>query len=80
MRLEDGTDPTCDSVGITPRLKIKKALNNDIECKIIHDDTIDIGKVDKNTLINLNIEYDTNIKGDYIIDYEFLNSASKDKK
>ena len=80
LRLEDGTDPTCDSVGITPRLKIKKALNNDIECKIIHDDTIDIGKVDKNTLINLNIEYDTNIKGDYIIDYEFLNSASKDKK
>ena len=80
LRLEDGTDPTCDSIGITPRLKIKKALNNNIGCKIIHDDTIDIGKVDKNTLINLNIEYDTNIKGDYIIDYDFLNSASKDNK
>ena len=80
LRLEDGTDPTCDSIGITPRLKIKKALNNNIGCKIIHDDTINIGKVDKNTLINLNIEYDTNIKGDYIIDYDFLNSASKDNK
>ena len=80
LKLEDGTDPTCDSVGITPRLKIKKALNNNIKCKIIHNDTIDIGKVDKNTLINLTIDYDTNIKGDYIIDYEFLNSASKDNK
>ena len=80
LRLEDGTDPTCDSIGITPRLKIKQALNNNIGCKIIHDDTINIGKVDKNTLINLNIEYDTNIKGDYIIDYDFLNSASKDNK
>jgi len=81
LRLEDGTDPTCDSVGITQRLKIKKVLNNGIECKIIHDDTIDIGKVNKNTLIDLNIDYDTNIKGDYIIDYEFLNSTSKkDKK
>lgn len=80
LRLEDGTDPTCDSVGIAPRLKIEKVLNNGIECKIIHNDTIDIGKVDKNTFINLSIDYDTNIKGDYIIDYEFLNSASKDKK
>ncbi len=81
LRLEDGTDPTCDSIGIAPRLKIKKALNNGVECKILHDDTIDIGKVNKNTLIDLNINYDTNIRGDYIIDYEFLNSASnKDKK
>ncbi len=81
LRLEDGTDPTCDSVGITPRLKINKALNNGIECKIIHDDTIDIGKVNKNTLVDLSIDYDTNIIGDYIIDYEFLNSTSnKDKK
>ena len=80
LRLEDGTDPTCDSVGITPRLKINKVSNNGIECKVIHDDTIDIGKVDKNIPINLTINYDTNIKGDYIIDYEFLNSASKDKK
>ena len=45
LRLEDGTDPTCDTQGITPRLKINKALNNGIECDIIHDDTIDIGKV-----------------------------------
>ena len=80
LRLEDGTDPTCDSVGITPRLKINKVLNNNIECKIIHNDTIDVGKVDKNTLVNLSIDYDTNIKGDYIIDYEFLNSALKEQK
>jgi len=81
LRLEDGTDPTCDSIGVVPRLKIKTALINGVECKIIHDDTIDIGKVNKNTLIDLVINYDTNIRGDYIIDYEFLNSAStKDKK
>jgi len=82
LRLEDGTDPTCDSVGITPRLKIKEAINNGVGCKIIHEDTIDIGKVSKNTLINLTIKYyDMGIKSDYIIDYEFLNSAlKKDEK
>ena len=77
LRLEDGTDITCDSLGISERLKIKKAISNGKEYPIIHNDTIDIGKVDKDTIINLDIEYETNIKGDYIIDYEFLNSASK---
>jgi len=77
LRLEDGTDITCDSLGITERLKIKKAMHNGKEYPIVHDDTIDIGKVNKDTLIDLEIEYDTNIKGDYIIDYEFLNSALK---
>ena len=52
-----------------------------IEYEIIHNDTIDIGKVDKNMTVDLSIDYDTNIKGDYIIDYQFLNSAlDKDKK
>jgi hypothetical protein len=54
-----------------------EATSDNKEYPIIHNDTIDIGKVDKGTLINLNIEYETNIKGDYIIDYEFLNSALK---
>jgi len=77
LRLEDGTDVTCDSLGISERLKIKKAISNDKEYPIIHNDTIDMGKVDKDTLISLDIEYETNIKGDYVIDYDFLNSASK---
>jgi len=77
LRLEDGTDITCDSLGISQRLKIIKATSDNKEYPIIHNDTIDIGKVDKDTLINLNIEYETNIKGDYIIDYDFLNSALK---
>jgi hypothetical protein len=77
LRLEDGTDITCDSLGISQRLKIIKATSNEKEYPIVHDDTIDFGKVDSNTLISLDIEYETNIKGDYIIDYEFLNSALK---
>ena len=74
---EDGTDITCDSMGISERLKITKAVSNSKEYPIIHNDTIDIGKIDRDTLIDLDIEYETNIKGDYIIDYDFLNSASK---
>jgi len=77
LRLEDGTDVTCDSLSISERLKITKATSNGKEFPIIHNDTIDIGKVNKDTLIDLNIEYETNIKGDYIIDYDFLNSALK---
>ena len=77
LRLEDGTDITCDGIGISQRLEIKKAIYNNTQCQIIHNDTIDIGKVNKGMLIDLTIEYETNIKGDYIIDYEFLNSASK---
>ncbi len=41
LRLEDGTDITCDSLGITERLKIKKALSNGKEYPIVHDDTIE---------------------------------------
>jgi len=78
LRAEDGTDITCDgSLGVSQRFKIKKAVSNDKEYPILHNDTIDIGQVDKNTLMNLKIEYETDIKGDYIIDYEFLNSALK---
>jgi len=77
LRLEDGTDPTCDTTVIPNRLAIKNAKYNGKDCKIINDDTIDMGKVDKNTPIQLRVEYDTNIKGNYSIDYEFLNSASK---
>ena len=77
LRLEDGTDITCDSLGISERLKIIKAISNGKELPIIHNDTIDIGKVNKDTLIDLDIVYETNIKGDYIIDYDFLNSAPK---
>ena len=77
LRLEDGTDPTCDSTVTPNRLTIKNAKYNGTDCKIINDDTIDIGKVDKNIPIQLTVEYDTNIKGNYSIDYEFLNSALK---
>lgn len=77
LRLEDGTDPTCDGTATPNRLTIKNAKYNGVNCKIINEDTIDIGKVDKNTPIQLSVEYDTNIKGNYSIDYEFLNSASK---
>ena len=84
LRLDDGKDPTCDGYGnidgnniYTKRLEIKKAFCNTIECDIINNDTIDIGKKDKDELITLDIEYDTNVKGNYMIDYEFLNSALK---
>lgn len=77
LRLEDGTDPTCDTTVVPNRLSIRSAKCNDTACKIINDDTVDIGKVNKNIPMNLTVEYETNIKGNYSIDYEFLNSASK---
>ena len=40
----------------------------------VNDDTINIGEVTKGESIDLTIEYQSNIKGDYTIDYEFLNS------
>lgn len=83
LRLEDGRDPTCDGFEIinSPRLKILKASSGGSEFNILHDDTIDLGKIEKNTPLMLDIEYETNIKGNYSIDYEFLNSAlKKDEK
>jgi len=87
LRLDDGKDPTCDGYGkidanniYIRRLEIKNAFCNGIECDIINGDTIDIGQKKKNEVIDLRIEYDTNIKGNYTIDYEFLNSAKKDNK
>jgi len=84
LRLDDGKDPTCDGYGkvdsnniYTQRLEIKKALCNGLECEIVNNDTIDIGQKEKNELTDLVIDYDTNIKGNYTIDYEFLNSALK---
>lgn len=81
LRLEDGTDPTCDGVNNLDRLKIDNATSGGKKYEITNEDTINIGRVEKNTLINLDVKYKTNIKGDYIIDYEFLNSApEKDVK
>jgi hypothetical protein len=77
LRLEDGTDPTCDSYGYGERLKIKSALYNGNKCDIINEDTIDIGKIEKDELGKVEIEYETNLKGGYSIEYEFLNSAQK---
>lgn len=77
LRLDDGTDPTCDTYSMSERLIIKEAFNNGIKCNIIDHDTIDIGKVDRGTFLDLTIDYETNIKGNYSVDYEFLNSALK---
>lgn len=84
LRLDDGKDPTCDGYGkvdtnnmYTQRLEIKKALCNGIECEILNGDTIDMGPKKENEQVDLLIDYETNIKGNYTIDYEFLNSASK---
>jgi len=84
LRLDDGKDPTCDGYGkvdtnniYTQRLEIKKAFCNGKKCEIVNNDTIEIGKKDKGEVIDLQIDYDTNIKGNYTIDYEFLNSALK---
>jgi hypothetical protein len=77
LRLDDGTDPTCDTYSMSERLSIKEAICNGKACKIVDNDTIDIGKVDRGTFLDLKIDYDTNIKGNYSVDYEFLNSALK---
>ncbi len=77
LRLEDGTDPSCDKLTMTPRLTITKASNSGKTCKVIHNDTVDVGKVDKDTIVELSVNYETDVKGDYTIDYEFLNSALK---
>ncbi len=84
LRLDDGKDPTCDGYGTTTseRLTILSATNQNQQYDIIHNDTINIGEVAKGEAINLTIEYQSDIKGDYTIDYEFLNSMpiEKDKK
>jgi len=84
LRLDEGKDPTCDGYEITTseRLTILSATNNNQKCDIIHNDTINIGEVAKGESINLVIEYQSDIRGDYTIDYEFLNSMPivKDKK
>lgn len=77
LRLDDGTDPTCDIYSMSGRLSIKEAICNGKACKIVDNNTIDIGKVDRGTFLDLTIDYDTNIKGNYSVDYEFLNSALK---
>ncbi|MCB4773291.1 MAG: hypothetical protein LGB05_06685, partial [Sulfurovum sp.] len=77
LRLDDGTDPTCDTYSMSERLTIKNALCNGEQCNIIDNDTIDIGKTDRGDILDLKIDYETNIKGNYSVDYEFLNSALK---
>jgi len=77
LRLDDGTDPTCDSYSMSDRLTIKNTFCNGKKCQIINNDTIDVGKIDRGTYLDLTIDYETNIKGNYSIDYEFLNSALK---
>lgn len=80
MRIDDGTDPSCDNTLIPPRLKIKKAILNEKELEIIDEDTIDFGVVEKTDVIDLSIHYDTEIEGHYTIHYEFLNSLLKKDK
>jgi len=77
LRLDDGTDPTCDNYTMTERLKIKSAACNGSPCQIIDHDTIDIGKTESGILMNLIVDYETDIKGDYTVNYEFNNSALK---
>lgn len=77
LRLDDGTDPTCDTYTMSDRLFIKSAVCNGKKCHIIDNDTIDIGKVDRGEVLDLQIDYETNIKGNYSVDYEFSNSALK---
>lgn len=77
LRLDDGTDPTCDFYSMSERLTIKETFCNGQKCKIIDHDTIDIGKIDRGEELDLKINYETNIRGNYSIDYEFSNSALK---
>jgi len=77
LRLDDGTDPTCDTYSMSERLTIKNAICNGKQYTIIDNDTIDIGKTDRGDILDLTIDYETNIKGNYSVDYEFLNSALK---
>ncbi|QFR48400.1 hypothetical protein FJR48_01145 [Sulfurimonas lithotrophica] len=77
LRLDDGTDPTCDTYSMSERLIIKDTYCNGKKCQVINNDTVDVGKVDRGEYLDLVIDYETNIKGNYSIDYEFLNSALK---
>jgi hypothetical protein len=75
LRVDDGTDPSCDSLGYVTPLVIKSASSNSNKLVIDNDDTIVIGKVEENQLINISIDYslDFNLNNFGII-YDFYSS------
>lgn len=81
LRIDNGTDPSCDNSGVAPRLKIKSAKSGDTKFEIINEDTIEFGTISAEDVNDTIIEYETNVEGKYTIHYEFLNSlaVTKDK-
>lgn len=75
LRIDNGTDPSCDSAGISPRLKIISATSAGQELEILEGDTVDFGVVDKTDLKDVEINYETEVEGHYTIHYEFINGA-----
>lgn len=78
LRVDDGTDPSCDTLGYSAPIIIKSAFLNDAELVIDNDDTIIIGKVEVDQLINISIDYslDFSLKNFGII-YDFYSSKQR---
>jgi len=77
LRIDDGTDPSCDSLGYVPPIEIKSASSNNEKLLIDNNDTIVIGKVDVDELVNISIDYslDSNLKNFGVI-YDFYSTKS----
>lgn len=71
IRVDNGTDPSCDNITYESKIKIKSAKNKNIELGVLSNkEAIRIGKVNKDESFELDIEFSQALQ-DCILHYDF---------
>lgn len=71
IRVDNGTDPSCDNITYESKIKIKSAKNKNIELGVLSNkEAIRIGKVNKDDSFELDIEFSQALQ-DCILHYDF---------
>ncbi|MDA3052486.1 hypothetical protein OFO01_03385 [Campylobacter sp. JMF_01 NE2] len=79
IRKDNGTDPSCDNIVYEPKIKIKSAKNRGVDVKILpNKEAISIGKVDKDEILHLDIEFDE-ILQECILYYDFYDEKENNE-